>query len=131
MFWERSIWLSLDDQQIGLQSLHRVVQGVASNGSHDTPFNFDIVRGKGAGQVFEPRFDVSRLFSARRGDGRGERPLSDGDGDALRTQDSLFLGIHHFGAMGRIATGSPFLAEEDFDNAAQQLAVFLLLRGAA
>ena len=59
MFWQRAIGLSLDDQQIGLQSLHRVVQGVASDGSHDTPFNFDIVPGKGAGQVFQPRFDVS------------------------------------------------------------------------
>jgi hypothetical protein len=66
MFWERAIWLSLDDQQIGRQSLHHVVQGIASDRSHDTPFNFDLVLGKGAGQVFQPRFDISRLFSAGR-----------------------------------------------------------------
>ena len=48
------------------------------------PFNFDIVQGKGGGQVFQPCFDISGLFAARRGDGRGERPFSDDDGNALR-----------------------------------------------
>jgi hypothetical protein len=102
VFWERAIRLSFNDQQIGLQSFNHVTQAIASDGSHDTTLNFDIVPGKGIGQIFQPRFDVSRLFSARRGDGRGERPFSDGNGNALRTQD--------------------------FDGTTQQLMVLLLFR---
>ena len=43
------------------------------DGSHGAALNFGIVLGKGVGQALQPRFDVSRLFSARCGDGRGRK----------------------------------------------------------
>lgn len=47
MFWKRAIRFSLDDQQISLQSLHNIAEGVACDGSNDTPFNRDLVPGNG------------------------------------------------------------------------------------
>jgi hypothetical protein len=100
MYGERTIWLGLDNQQIDLQFLYRIAQRIASYASHDTPLDFYFVLGKGVGQVLQPSFEVSGFFSARRGNGRGKRPVGDDDGDAPRTQD--------------------------LDGLAQQLAVFLL-----